>query len=212
MYIPKHFSENDHEALNEVIRAYPLATLVTNASGNLDANHLPLHFTQRENSLGTLSGHVARANPLGKQIVAGQKVLAIFHGPQAYITPSWYPSKLHTSMVVPTWNYVVVHAHGQLTLRDDAEWLRKHLETLTAKHETGFEKPWQVEDAPLAFIETLIRAVVGIEIEITRLAGKCKVSQNQPVENQIGVMQGLRESEHEKDHEMASIIQRINHL
>jgi transcriptional regulator len=213
MYIPKHFSETDHAALHAVIRAYPLATLISHVPGSdLDANHLPLHFTRQEYGSGILSGHIARANPLGRAINGGEEVLAIFHGPNAYISPSWYASKARTGMVVPTWNYVVVHASGKLKVMDDAEWLRAHLEMLTAEHEAGFEKPWQMADAPFSFIDQLMQSVVGIEIEITHLSGKYKVSQNQPVENQLSVIQGLRESGHEKDQEMASVIARINHL
>ncbi|MEZ0287741.1 MAG: FMN-binding negative transcriptional regulator [Methylophilus sp.] len=211
MYIPKHFSENDNEALDAVMRAYPLATLVSHAPGSdLDANHLPLHFTRQGHGSGVLSGHIARANPLVKTISDGEEVLAIFHGPNAYISPSWYASKARTGMVVPTWNYVVVHAHGKLKLIDDAEWLRAQLERLTAEHEAGFEKPWQLADAPSSFIDQLIKAVVGIEIEITRLSCKYKVSQNQPVENQLSVIEGLRERDHGKDQAMASTISLIN--
>lgn len=212
MYTPKHFSETDHDALHGIMRTYPLATLVSALSNSVDANHLPLHFNQQPDTPGTLSGHVARANPLCREMMDDKEVLAIFHGPQAYISPSWYPTKARTGMVVPTWNYVVVHAYGKLKVIDDAEWLRTHLETLTAEHEAGFAKPWQLADAPSSFIDQLIHAVVGIEIEITRLSGKYKVSQNQPVENQLGMMQGLRERNHEKDQEMASVIARINHV
>lgn len=211
MYIPKHFSEDDQDALHDVMRAYPLATLVSNASNSLDANHLPLHFSPQSDGPGILSGHVGRANPLCKAMDS-KEVLAIFHGPNAYVTPSWYPTKASTGMVVPTWNYVVVHAHGTIKVRDDADWLRAHLEMLTAAHEAGFEKPWQLEDAPSAFIDKLIHAVVGIEIEITRLTGKCKASQNQVIENQIGVLQGLGKRGHEKAREMASVVARKNHL
>lgn len=212
MYIPNHFSETNREALHDVMRAYPLATLVSHSSNSFDANHLPLHFTQLSDAPGMLSGHVARANPLCKEIIDGKDVLAIFHGPNAYITPSWYPTKASTGMVVPTWNYVVVHAHGKLRVRDDTDWLRTHLETLTAEQESAFEKPWQLEDAPSEFIDKLISAVVGIEIEIIRLTGKCKVSQNQALENQMGVMQGLSQSGNDKDREMGAVIARIHHL
>ncbi|MGP1718619.1 MAG: FMN-binding negative transcriptional regulator [Methylophilus sp.] len=212
MYIPKHFSETDTDALHETVRAYPLATLVSTSSNSINANHLPLHFAQKKDALGSLIGHVARANPLCKEIMDGQEVLAIFHGPHAYISPSWYATKARAGMVVPTWNYVVVHAHGTFKLMDDAQWLRAHLETLTADHESRFEKPWRLDDAPAAFIDKLIDAVVGIEIEITHLTGKCKASQNQAVENQLGVLQGLRARDQQQDHAMASVIARVNHL
>lgn len=183
MYIPQHFSETNSDALHEIMRTYPLATLVSASLNSIDANHLPLHFTQQDDAPGILSGHVARANPLCRELMDGTEVLAIFHGPHAYITPSWYPSKTRTGMVVPTWNYVVVHARGKLKLMDNLEWLRRHLETLTADQESKFEKPWRLDDAPAEFIDKLIRAVVGIEIEITHLSGKYKVSQNQSAES-----------------------------
>lgn len=212
MYNPKHFSETDHDALQAIMRSYPLATLVVAAADSMDANHLPLHFSQHGDTPGRLSGHVARANPLCAQSMDGKEVLVIFHGPQAYISPGWYATKARTGMVVPTWNYVVVHAHGTLKLIDDAGWLRAHLASLTAEHEAGFASPWQLADAPTAFIDQLLQAVVGIEIEIKRLTGKCKASQNQTLENQLGVIQGLAELDQQQAHAMAATISRCNQL
>lgn len=194
------------------MRSYPLATLVCASADTMQANHLPLHFSAHADTPGRLSGHVARANPLCAGGMDGKEVLVIFHGPQAYISPAWYATKARTGTVVPTWNYVVVHAHGTLKLIDDARWLHAHLARLTAEHEAGFETPWQLADAPTAFIDQLIQAVVGIEIEIKCLTGKCKVSQNQPLENQLGVIQGLAELDQQQAHEMAATIARNNHL
>lgn len=207
MYIPKHFSETDDQALHHIMHAYPLATLISLSPAGVQANRLPLHFTKNEGMPGTLRGHVARANPLWKECPPDSEVLAIFHGPNAYISPSWYPTKAKTGMVVSTWNYVVVHAHGKLKVIEDALWLRKHLDQLTAQHEAGSGQPWQLADAPADFTEKLIKAVVGIEIEIVRLTGKSKVSQNQPRENQTGVIQGLRQRGTERDQAMVSVIE-----
>jgi transcriptional regulator len=192
MYIPSHFEESRLDVLHALIRERPLATLVSMSPAGLDANHMPLLLSPEPAPLGTLRGHVARANPLCRDLVPDAEVLAIFHGPQAYITPTWYPSKAETGKVVPTWNYAVVHAHGKLRCVDDAIWLRAHLERLTAHNEAAHAEPWQVADAPSDFIHQLIGAVVGVEIVVTRLAGKWKVSQNQPDANQAGVISGLR--------------------
>lgn len=208
MYIPKHFNQPQTEALHALMRARPLATLVTcnkSDGDGLDANHIPLHLSlDRANPelAGILRGHVARANPLWKASDHTQ-VLAIFHGPEAYITPSWYATKKETGKAVPTWNYAVVHAHGTLRVIDDAEWLRAHLETLTASQESAFDQPWQVSDAPPDYIAHMIKAVVGIEIVITRLSGKWKLSQNQPAQNQAGVIAGLQAQDDARSQEMA---------
>jgi transcriptional regulator len=135
---------------------------------------------------------VARANPVWREAAPGAEVLAIFHGPEAYITPSWYPTKADGGKAVPTWNYAVVHARGTLRIIDDVAWLRASLEALTAENEAAFAEPWRLADAPADYIDTMLRAVVGIEITITRLEGKWKVSQNQPTQNRAGVATGLR--------------------
>lgn len=191
MYIPAHFEQPDVGIMHELIRAYPLATVVTQSSDGLNANHIPLHLSADVSKFGILTGHVARVNPIWR---GEGDVLAIFQGPDAYISPSWYASKQETGKVVPTWNYAAVHAYGTLRVIDDASWLRSQLETLTADHEDAFAEPWKVADAPADFTDKLIAAVVGIEITITRLEGKWKVSQNQPPRNQASVMQGLAEN------------------
>ena len=207
MYIPSHFNEANQAILQELISARPLATLVTLTSEGIVANHLPLHFSAVNEQLGILRGHVARANLLWKDTITSQEVLAIFQGPDTYISPSWYPTKVETHKVVPTWNYVVVHAYGKLRIIDDSLWLREHLDTLTRTHENQFEQPWLMTDAPDDFIEKLIGAVVGIEISIARLSGKWKVSQNQPAKNQEGVVRGLSQLGGASACEMAKIIE-----
>ena len=207
MYIPKHFDEPRVDVLHELIRARPLATLVTLSSGGLNANHIPLHLSDEPSPLGTLRGHVARSNPIWNDYVKDVEVLAVFHGPDAYITPSWYPTKVENGKVVPTWNYAVAHAYGALRVIDDASWLRAHLETLTTHNEAAFTEQWHVSDAPHDYTEKLIGAVVGIEIVITRLSGKWKISQNQPPQNKSGVIHGLRASGSEESLKMAALIE-----
>lgn len=210
MYIPKQFDEPRVEVLHQLICSRPFATLVTLSSRGLNANHIPLHLTEQHGSFGTLRGHVARANPMWNDIAKDVEALAIFHGPNTYITPSWYPTKAETGKVVPTWNYVVAHAYGTLRVIDDAAWLRAHVEALTAHNEAAFVEPWRLADAPSDFIEKMIGGVVGIEIVITRLSGKWKASQNQPAENQAGVIEGLRASGSVEALEMAALIEGVN--
>ena len=207
MYIPKHFDQPHIEAMHELMRARPLATLVTLSYGGLEANPIPLHLSDAPAPFGTLRGHVARANPLWRDFAKEVEALAIFHGPDAYITPSWYATKQETGKVAPTWNYAVVHAYGTLRAIDDAGWVREHLETLTDHHEANFPKPWAVSDAPGEFIEEAIKAIVGIEIVITRLSGKWKVSQNQPEQNQAGVVEGLGGCGHRDALDMAALVE-----
>lgn len=191
MYIPRHFDEPRLDVLHQLIRAQPLATLVTFSATGLNANHIPLHLSAETSSLGTLRGHVARSNPVWSDYAKDVEVLAVFQGPDAYITPSWYPTKAETGKAVPTWNYAVAHAYGALRIIDDAAWLRTHLEALTAHNEAAFPEQWRLSDAPHDYTEKLIAAVVGIEIQISRLNGKWKLSQNQPPQNRAGVIQGL---------------------
>ncbi|WP_255991614.1 FMN-binding negative transcriptional regulator [Chitinolyticbacter albus] len=192
MYIPPHFAAPSTEDMHALITAQPLGTLVTYTADGLDANLIPLELDREAGPWGTLRGHVARANPLWHRFDPQVEALAIFQGPDAYISPSWYPSKAESGKVVPTWNYATVHAYGTLRVIDDAAWLRAQLETLTARQEAAFATPWQVADAPAAFIDKLLPAIVGIEITISRLQGKWKASQNQPRDNQHGVIDGLK--------------------
>lgn len=187
MYLPAHFEEERPEILHALMRERPFATLVTQGPDGPRADHLPLYLTPE----GMLQGHVARANPVWREAAAGE-ALAIFHGPQAYVSPSWYPTKREHGRAVPTWNYVVVHARGQLRAIEDPAWLRMQLDSLVDQHEAGLAEPWRVADAPADYIEKMLAAIVGIEIAITSLGGKWKLSQNQPAANRAGVVSGLR--------------------
>jgi len=194
MYIPQHFDESRVEVLHDLMRRHPFATLVTlTRDGTIVANHLPLLWCETPASLGSLQGHVARANPVWTDSRQDGEALVVFHGPEAYISPSWYATKQETGRVVPTWNYAVVHAYGVLRVIDDATWVRSQIERLTAAQESGFSEPWQVSDAPADYIQDRLRAIVGIELVVTRLLGKWKMSQNQPGANRAGVIRGLRQ-------------------
>jgi len=192
--------------MHELMCARPLATLVTLSSGGLEANHIPMHLVDMPAPFGTLRGHVARANPLWRDFAKDVEVLAIFHGPDSYITPSWYATKKETGKVVPTWNYAVAHAYGTLRVIDDAAWVRAQLEALTAHNEAGLARPWAVSDAPHEYTDKLLAAIVGFEIVITRLSGKWKMSQNQPAQNQAGVIEGLINSDLPDAAEMAKLV------
>jgi transcriptional regulator len=189
MYLPKHFEQHDPAALQGLMREHPLAMLVTTGADGVTADHVPLEY---DSASGTLRGHVARANPLWRH-ADGQPVLAVFRGAEAYITPSWYPSKAEHHKVVPTWNYAVVHAHGTLRALDDAPWLRDLVGRLTDHHEAPRAQPWAVGDAPDDYVQQMLRAIVGIEIPVTRLVGKWKISQNRNEADRLGVADGLAE-------------------
>lgn len=193
MYLPAQFAEPDLAVQQQLMAQQPLATLVWLSPQGLSAEHIPLVWSAGPGPLGTLFGHVARANPLWQELPADNEVLLIFQGPQHYITPSWYASKRETGKVVPTWNYAVVHAWGRLQVRDDPVWLRRQLTALTDHNEAAFAEPWAVADAPHDYTEKLLAAIVGIEIPISRSQGKWKVSQNQPPANQAGVIAGLQQ-------------------
>ena len=177
--------------MHEMIRQYPLASLVTISSNGLNANHIPMHLITSQGTYGNLQGHVARTNPLLGKIGQVVESLAIFNGPNAYITPSWYETKKEDSKVVATWNYAAVHAYGTLKIIDDPEWLRTQLVAITDQNEAQFLEPWSVTDAPLEFTEKLLASIVGIEMKITKILCKWKVSQNQPLQNRESVIQGL---------------------
>lgn len=195
MYTPAHFAETRPAVLHALIADHPLGALVTLGAAGLDANHLPFELDPTPTPAapcGTLRAHVARANPLWHDHALDRDVLVIFQGPQAYITPSWYAeSKPAHGKVVPTWNYCVVHAHGPLRVIDDPAWLHAQIGRLVARHEGTRTAPWHITDAPADFIAKQVAAIVGIEIPVTRLAGKWKVSQNRPVADRAGVAAGL---------------------
>lgn len=191
MYDVAAFREERIEVLHTLIAAHPLATLVTLTADGLEANHIPLLIDPQPAPYGTLRGHVARNNPMWRTFKSDTEVLAIFQGPHGYITPSWYPSKAQNGKVVPTWNYATVHAYGPLKIFEDAEWLRALVTRMTESQESKRARPWQVSDAPADYIDTMLKAIVGIEIPLRRLHGKWKMSQNRVPQDKAGVIQGL---------------------
>ena len=193
MYIPRHFEESRQEVLHALMAAHPLGTLITHGKDGLDANHLPFELDAKVGAKGLLRAHVARNNPVWQSIDSGEKVLVVFRAEDAYISPNWYPSKEETGKHVPTWNYQVVHAHGNITIRDDEKYVRGLVSRLTRKHEAHEPKPWKMGDAPQDYIDTMLKSIVGLEVEITGLAGKFKLSQNREVLDRINagmVLQG----------------------
>ncbi len=191
MYVPEVFEERDVATLHRLIVTHPLGALVTVTNGGLDANHIPFLVDADPLPFGILRGHVARANPVWRDAGGELSALVIFQGPQLFVSPSWYPTKQETGKVVPTWNYVVVHAHGRLRVVDDRAWVRAHLEQLTDQHEQDRAAPWKVTDAPADFIDKMVSGVVGLEMSVDRLVGKWKVSQNRSVPDRTGVVDGL---------------------
>jgi transcriptional regulator len=208
MYLPSHFEEPRTEVLHDLIRRHPLGALVTLAADGLVANHIPFEIDPHPVPSGTLRAHVARANPVWREFSKEVETLVIFQGPQIYITPSWYQTKKETGRVVPTFNYIVVHAYGAMRVIEDAEWLRKFVGGLTDRFEAARAQPWAVSDAPEDFIAMQLRAIVGIEIAVTRLVGKWKTSQNRPAADQAGVVAGLRESDDAVAQAMAAAVER----
>ena len=194
MYLPSHFEENRLDILQQTLRSHPLGLLLTLGANGIEANAIPFLFDAERGPHGTLRGHVARANPVWREARADVPATVVFQGPQAYVSPAWYATKAETGKVVPTWNYVMVQARGPLTVIDDAAWLRRLVGELTARHEGPRAAPWKVDDAPPDYIDTMLRAIVGIEIPLESLQGKWKVSQNRPAADRAGVVQGLAES------------------
>ena len=206
MYIPRLNAEQDTGVIHAFIDAHPFATLVTSAGG-LYATHLPLVLRANDGPLGTLEGHIARANQHHQLASGGADALVIFAGPHTHITPTWYPSKAEHGKVVPTWNYIAVHAYGVATFRDDEEYLRPHVARLTARHEAARGSEWRTSDPPPEYVTQQLRAIVGVEIVISRLEGKWKMSQNRPEADALGVIDGLRQSGDANDAEVARIVE-----
>ena len=195
MYIPKKFMQNDLNHLKGIILRYPFATLITNSESGLEANHIPFSLNQSKGK-DVLQGHIAKVNPLWKNLDDKSEVLVIFNGPNCYISPNYYPTKKETGKVVPTWNYVTVHIKGVMSYIHDEQWKLNMITNLTNQHEAGQQKPWSISDAPENYIEKMILAIVGLEIEELSMTGQWKLSQNQPQENKQGVVTSLsRESE-----------------
>ena len=194
MYLPAHFSEARSAVVQALVEQHPLAILVLSHADALVANHVPLRFATHSPAGELLQGHVARANPLWQMLAAEPRALAIFQGPQAYVSPSLYPGKARHGKVVPTWNYAVVHVHGRLRAIDDREWLRVLVTQQTVSQEQARAQPWQVSDAPPAYIDTMLGGIVGIELTVERIDGKYKLSQNRETADREGVIAGLSSS------------------
>lgn len=181
MYVPPHFAEPRPEVLYELIENHALGILMTHGKAGLDANHLPFELDRSRGAHGVLRCHVARNNPVWQDVAAGDEVLVVFRAADAYISPQWYPSKQEFHKQVPTWNYLVAHVHGRITIHDDERYVRGNVARLTCKHEATQPVPWKMTDAPGDYIDQMLQLIVGLEIEITRLAGKSKLSQNKEV-------------------------------
>ncbi len=181
MYVPAHFAETDTSVLYDLIAGNPLGVLITHGTAGLDANHIPFEIDRTRGPFGTLLCHVARANPVWQEVSDGDEVLVVFRAADAYISPTWYPSKHETHRQVPTWNYLVAHVHGRVTVRDDEAFVRRMVAKLTHTHEAGQPVPWKMGDAPKDYLDQMLKAIVGIEIEVTRLVGKTKLSQNKDI-------------------------------
>jgi len=206
MYVPRHFAESDLDRMRQLVRAHPLGTLVTLTPVGLDANHIPFLLHDEPAPYGELQAHIARANPLWGERSGDLQALVIFRGPEHYVSPSWYPSKKESAKVVPTWNYAVVHAHGKLRFVEDPVWIRAHLEELTGGQEGKQRDPWALTDAPAEYIDKMMRAIVGLDIQITQLVGKFKLSQNRTNRDQQGVIDGLTNEGTESALEMARMV------
>jgi transcriptional regulator len=195
MYLPAHFEETRDEALRRILADHPLGALVVSGPHGLDANHLPFLFDDERDGRRKLLAHVARANPLWREARDADEVLVIFRAGDAYVSPNWYPSKHELHRQVPTWNYQVVHVHGRLFVRDDERFVRGVVARLTRTHEarTGAARPWRMTDSAPEYIDRMLAAIVGIEIEITRIAGKSKLSQNREERDRLGAAEALRQ-------------------
>jgi transcriptional regulator len=194
MYQPPAFREDRIEVQHELIRAHPLGLLVTAGPGGLIANPFPFLLDPEGSEKGTLRLHIARANPQWREFEAVEECLVVFQGPQDYVTPSWYATKRETGKVVPTWNYATVHAWGRPRVMNDDAWLRRQIEDLTRSRESHRAEPWKVDDAPADFVTAQMRVIVGVEIVISRIEGKWKMSQNRPAADRLGVIAGFREA------------------
>ncbi|WP_313083490.1 FMN-binding negative transcriptional regulator [Pulveribacter sp.] len=198
MYTPAHFAEERPEALHQLICDHPLGLLCRQGPQGLDADHLPFLLDAERGPHGTLVAHVARANALWREVPAGGAVdaLVVFRGQHGYISPNWYPSKHETHRAVPTWNYEAVHVHGRLTVHDDERHVRGVVARLTRRHEATEPRPWKMGDAPADYLNEMLRAIVGIELAITRIEGKRKLSQNRTAPDRDGAVAALRERGH----------------
>ena len=205
MYLPDPFQQNDPEKLRWLIANYPLATLAVNGAQGVVLDHIPLILTQAGDRQ-VLQGHLFAKNPICQTLQIQSAVTVVFQGPNSYISPNYYPTKKEHGKAVPTWNYLAVHVQGQAHLVKDKAWLLDMLQRLTDKQEAGQAAPWQVADAPADYIDKLLNAIVGIEVDVSSIVGKWKASQNQPEANRQGVIEALAKSDNSADREMARVI------
>jgi transcriptional regulator len=192
MYLPAHFNESRKDVLHAFIAENPFGSLISHGKSGLDANHIPFELASNEGDLGVLHAHVARSNPLWQDVVDGDEVMVIFRAGDAYISPTWYPSKHEAHKQVPTWNYIVVHAHGRIAIRDDEKYVRSVVARLTRTHEATEPQPWKMGDAPKDYIDTMLKSIVGLQIDITRLTGKSKLGQNKEARDIRGAGEALK--------------------
>ncbi len=207
VYLPKHFAESNPEALHHLIAAFPLATLVTLGADGIAANHIPLLLDPARGEFGTLIGHVARNNEVWREGEHEGESLAVFLGADAYVSPNWYASKAETHEVVPTWNYAVVHAYGSLKVHEDEKWVRGVVGRLTKAMEASQPKPWKMADAPAGYTNVMLGNIVGIEVPVSRMIGKWKVSQNRSDADRASAAAGLRLTGDLGNAEMADMIE-----
>lgn len=198
MYLPAHFAVTNPAELRRIIDTHPLGVLVTHDEHGADADHIPFEFDPATGALGTLTAHVARANTLWQRCPTGTPVMVIFRGAEAFVSPNWYPSKHETHRQVPTWNYEVVHAHGTLTVRDDERFVRGLVARLTRRHEESEPRPWKMTDSAPDYIDTMLRNIVGIEVTVTSLVGKSKLSQNREPRDRLSAADSLASLGHEE--------------
>lgn len=206
MYLPAYHREDRLDLQHDLIRAYPLGLLVVEGKEGLIANPIPFLLDADAAPKGLLKAHVARANPFWRNYDAAKEALVIFQGPQCYVSPNFYASKKETGKVVPTWNYVCVQAYGRLKVIDDKDWLIAQLRGLTAVHEATQEKPWSIDDAPPDFTAAMLEAIVGFEIEISRIEGKWKMSQNRLPGDRESLVAALREMSDQNALAVASLV------
>ena len=208
MYLPSHFEERDIEKLQSAVELHPLATWIVASSQQLAINHIPFLLDKDRGQYGTLAGHVARTNSVWKLLANNHQCAAVFQGEQSYVSPSWYPSKHEHHRAVPTWNYVVVHAHGVARAIEDRDWLLQLVTRLSDKHEADQPTPWHVSQAPADYLEKMLEAIVGIEIPIDKLVGKFKLSQNRSRDDQHGIVAGLHQAGDTDSVAMAELMKR----
>lgn len=210
MYIQTPFEETRIEVLHALIRDHPLGTFVAMTQDGLEANHIPFEICDGPHAFGTLRAHVARANPIWNSTLPALDTMLVFQGPNAYISPSWYVNGKKSGKLAPSWNYAVVHAYGRLRVIEDGDWLREHLGQLVARHEAGQPTPWSMAEQPPEFTDNMVRAIVGIEIEITRLVGKWFVSQHRTPADRVSLAANLRLQHSDSATAVAELISRVD--